>query len=136
MDHALSQLVVTPTRGTNILDLFITNFPSLVTSVSTIPGISDHEIVSVQSAIYSPVLKQIPRRILCYSKANWEAISADLEDLQATFSDINLCYENTETLWATFRDKLISLIDLYIPTRNCRNHRDLPWLTPMLRRKI
>ena len=46
-DNALSQMVTTPTRGSNILDIFVTNRPSLVETCDTIDGISDHEAVLV-----------------------------------------------------------------------------------------
>ena len=44
-DNALSQMVNTPTRGSNILDIFVTNRPALVDTCDTIDGISDHEAV-------------------------------------------------------------------------------------------
>ena len=44
-DQSLSQMVTEPTRSGNILDLFLTTNPTLVNSVSIIPGLSDHNIV-------------------------------------------------------------------------------------------
>ena len=136
MDHSLSQMVHIPTRGRNILDLFITNSPSLITLVDTIPGVSDHEIVTVQSNVRLSVTKQIPRRILCYSKADWDSILHELEDFQSNLNNVDPYHADTESLWTMFRDKLSSLVDQYIPSRNSRRSRDLPWLTPLLRRKI
>jgi len=43
-----SQLVTTPTRGHNILDLFATNIPSLIKHLNIISGVSDHEIIKVK----------------------------------------------------------------------------------------
>jgi len=40
------QTVESPTRGQNILDIFLTNRPSLIVSCKTIDGISDHEVKS------------------------------------------------------------------------------------------
>ena len=56
-DHGLHQLVTFPTRGTNILDLFLTNDPSTVINIEILPGISDHEIVSAVTSIVPRVLK-------------------------------------------------------------------------------
>ena len=50
LDYNLSQLVDFPTRN-NILDVFATNQPSLVTECITIPGISNHEAVIVLSNV-------------------------------------------------------------------------------------
>jgi len=49
----LKQMVDSPTRGDNILDLLLTNRPSLVQSCYVTPGISDHDIIlaSIQSKI-------------------------------------------------------------------------------------
>ena len=44
----LEQMVTSPTRGQNILDLFLTTNPTLVDNVFIIPGLSDHDIVLIQ----------------------------------------------------------------------------------------
>ena len=45
------QLVDFPTREQNILDVFLTNYPSYEYTCQPLPGISDHEIVLVKSAV-------------------------------------------------------------------------------------
>jgi len=45
----INSTVEYPTRGLNILDIFLTNRPSLIISCKTIDGISDHEAVLVKS---------------------------------------------------------------------------------------
>ena len=47
-DCMLEQMVTSPTRGQNILDLFFTTYPTLVDDISVIPGLSDHDIVLAQ----------------------------------------------------------------------------------------
>ena len=42
-DLSVKQLVDFPTRNENILDLFLTNRPSLVNRLEPMPGISDHD---------------------------------------------------------------------------------------------
>ena len=44
----LEQMVTSPMRGQNILDIFFTTFPTLVDDISVIPGLSDHDIVLAQ----------------------------------------------------------------------------------------
>ncbi|CAC5397146.1 unnamed protein product [Mytilus coruscus] len=52
-DNYLEQVVTTPTHYTetsqSILDIFLTNNSSLVNKTEVIPGISDHEIVYIES---------------------------------------------------------------------------------------
>ena len=45
-DHSLTQIVVKPTRNDKTLDLIITNYPSIVDNLETIPpiGEADHDI--------------------------------------------------------------------------------------------
>ena len=45
LNHGFTQMVQSPTRGENILDIFVTNRPSLVNHCDTITGISDHEAI-------------------------------------------------------------------------------------------
>ena len=59
----LTQLQREPTRLDNLLDLFFTNKPTLVKSVTTIPGISDHEIVLADCDIKPIINKRAPRYI-------------------------------------------------------------------------
>ena len=50
----LSQYVSVPTRGSNILDLFITNNPFLVTDIKATESIlSDHKIVKISTSLQS-----------------------------------------------------------------------------------
>ena len=44
-------MVTSPTKDPNILDIFITNRPSLVDACDTIDGTSDHEAVLVVSSV-------------------------------------------------------------------------------------
>ena len=51
VNASLSQMVQTPTRGENTLDLFATNNDTLVTRCDTILGMSDHDCVLVESRL-------------------------------------------------------------------------------------
>ena len=47
----LDQIVDFPTRDNNLLDIFLTNRPSLIQTCKSLPGISDHEIVYMDSDV-------------------------------------------------------------------------------------
>ena len=47
-DFALEQQVKEPTKSTHILDLVLSSQPQLISYVSVIPGMSDHEAVNFQ----------------------------------------------------------------------------------------
>ena len=81
-------MVTEPTRLNNTLDLFFTNLPTLINEV--VPGLSDHDAVIVQSKMQMSLAKQANRKIPLYSKANWQAIRADLQSLENKISDLIL----------------------------------------------
>ena len=62
------QKVVTPTRGDNILDIFMTNRPSLVSQCISQPGLGDHDIVKIKSSVKPRRVVKPPRKIL----PNWK----------------------------------------------------------------
>ena len=70
-DSGMEQLQLKPSRENNILDLFLTNQPSIVKSCNTIPGISDHNIIIVDTDLEN---KSKRREINIFKKANWDQI--------------------------------------------------------------
>ena len=68
------QLVTTPTRGPNILDLYFVSHPDLFTLRQTTPGISDHDSVIVEFYTQIKLAKKSPREIFLCHKANWDII--------------------------------------------------------------
>ena len=73
-DHSLTQIVDKPTRNDKTLDLIITNYPSIVDNLETIPpiGEADLDILSLEITVSLRRCKHKPRQILKYSKANWD----------------------------------------------------------------
>jgi len=72
--HGLSQLVDSPTRKENILDIFATSRHSLVSKCMTIPGISDHEAVLIMSDASAKIQPLGVRKIFQWRKANFDNI--------------------------------------------------------------
>ena len=67
-DNTLQQIVTKPTRNNNILDLFITNRPTLLNRFEIIPGISDHGIVYVDTNIVPHRQRPTKRKIYLWKK--------------------------------------------------------------------
>ena len=75
----LEQVVREPTRINNILDLFFTPNPTLVERSSVVPGISDHDGIPIVITSCKPrIIKQIPRKIYLYHKADLPALKKNL----------------------------------------------------------
>ena len=62
-DLGLEQMVQTPTRESNILDLFLTNCPNLVPRTEVIPGLSDHDAVFMELQLHAQKKRLLRRRI-------------------------------------------------------------------------
>ena len=62
-DHGLVQLITNPTRGKNVLDLFISNNDSVIIKTQAIPGFSDHNAVFFEGNIEVTIKKQIRRMV-------------------------------------------------------------------------
>ena len=82
-DSGMEQLHVQlkPSRENNILDLFLTNQPSLVKSCNTIQGISDQNMIIVDTDLKPRYNKPKRREINIFKKANWDQIKTDIIDL-------------------------------------------------------
>ena len=71
-DHSLQKMVNAPTRDKHVLDIFLTNNPTLVNISNIIPGISDHDTVQININVAPRIVKQKPRTISLYKKVDWE----------------------------------------------------------------
>ena len=130
-DLALTQTNEIPTRGNNILDLFFTNRPSLIKNSTTIPGLSDHDIVLIDSFIRANITKPIPRTISVWKKADINAMRNDTK----TFT--NKILENTtdvEEIWDATNNHLQSILKTHVPTKTCSTKYHQPWITTDLKR--
>ena len=66
----LQQIVNFPTRSNNTLDVVLTNRPSLVKQCVGMPGLSDHDIVFVETSSCALRHKPARRKILLWKHAN------------------------------------------------------------------
>ena len=114
-NNGLDQIVNFPTRRSNILDIFVTNRPTLIESCESVSSISDHECVLTKSLILAQVCPSVKRCIYLWSKADFnyirQFIQSLCEDFVATYSSttpINI-------LWNKFSDICTQCLNL-IPT--------------------
>ncbi|CAC5410760.1 unnamed protein product [Mytilus coruscus] len=114
----LQQIVNTPTRKERILDLILVNNPTTVNKVNTLPplGLSDHDIVYIETDTRLRKVRQHPRKILKYDKANWENIEVDL---QKTLEELTVMNNNNNStineMWDLFKNNITKSIDTNIP---------------------
>ena len=130
-DAGMEQLNTSPTRGQNILDLFLSNNPSLVQHVRVIPGISDHDIVLSDSLIKPLRVNIKPVKSYQYHKGNFTKINFEL----GRFCDDFLKRRNLSVneMWLSYTSKLLGLQEKHIPS-TIRKPKKLPWITVKIRR--
>ena len=87
-----------PTRLTNILNLFITNMPSL----KPLPGISDHEIVFVE-LLTNIELQNSTRTCKLWHKADMDSIHEVITNFNNEFLHCNTDTP-VDALWNKFKD--------------------------------
>ena len=138
-DHNLHQLVLETTRtdkkkGTsNTLDLLITNCPHLVPRVEVIPGLSDHDIPYCEFAINPPRIKQAPRLIPLYDKADLGIMRNDMKDLFKEL-DRDKDHLTTEEIWTRFKDTLTASALANVPLKKARTKTSKSWITAEIRK--
>ena len=92
-----------PTRGNNILDFFATNRPSLVRQIKIIPGMSDHEIVSVELSLLVPLDKPKVHNVYLWNGADFHAINDVIIEFSNTFLSVNSADTPVQELWDSFK---------------------------------
>ena len=130
----LNQMHREPTREDRLLDLFFTNKPNLVKASRTIPGLSDHEIVMVDSDIKAHINTQAPRHIHLWSKADWQKIKDEASAFRLKFLD-NIGNYSVNANYVKFKNFINDIINKHVPTRAMRSPKhNLPWITQKIRR--
>ena len=129
----LTQLQMEPTRGENTLDLFCTNKPGLTKSISTIPGISDHEII-VADSNFNPVHnKKRPYKIYQYNKADWTKIRQSTIKFAEEY--LSKQDENDiDTNWNKFKKHILNTMEQLIPSRLVSQKFAVPWINTEIKR--
>ena len=74
-EHDLLQLVREPTRrDDNILDLVLTNNNKLVSNITVVPGISDHDIVTFDLNTHCQKKRNVKRKVYIRKRADLHGI--------------------------------------------------------------
>jgi len=93
----LEQVVDFPTRDDKTLDIIITNRPSLVSRCECAPGLSDHDIILLDTSIQANRIKPVRRKIHLWKRADQRALrdsasqlATELVAKHSTTADVDL----------------------------------------------
>ena len=121
-----------PTRVNNILDVFCTNRPSLVDRISTVPGLSDHDIVLVDTNILPACQKKdIPMET---GRQKFYVGWPEAIEFTAEFVHANSTNTEVYTLWTTFKQTCIESVNKYVPSKYTSTRFNQPWCNLDVRR--
>ena len=136
-DCDLQQVVLEPTRASNILDVIFTNAPDLVPRVEVIPGLSDHCIVFLEYNVKVDRKKNALRQIYLYRRADWEKIKDEMSQLEKDIENmIASGIENIDEVWEKFKNTLLESMEKHIPKKNTRPRDSYPWITHEIKKMI
>ena len=124
-------MVTEPTREDHILDLMLTNNPSIIKSVHILPGFSDHEVVLSDSNLAPSYARKLPRKIHLFSKANWAEVRQKISDFSATYFN-TMSELDINTKWNTLKKQLNDIMDSCIPTKMTTTRHNVPWINRTL----
>ena len=114
-DVGWEQMVMEPTRGSNTLDLFLTNHPNLVPRTETLPGIADHDTVYMEMLIHPLKKRQPQRSIPTYTEECKEPLKEAVQKISdhiiSTFDEMS----SDEEVWTEMRSSLNQALSDHVP---------------------
>ena len=113
----MEQYVDLPTRQDNILDLFFTNRASLVEKLEIQPGISDHDIVYIESAQQPAKIKPIKRKICLWKMRDIDQLKASAMMMVKRFCSRFTSASSVEVVGNCLKDHLIQIQEDCIPSK-------------------
>ena len=130
----MEQVVDKPTRMENILDLFFTNRPSLVNQVQIKPGISDHEMVCIDSAIRPAKVKPVQRKVYLWRKGDIDQLKASVMLFADEFCEKFNINSPIEAMWASLKSNLLQIQEKCIPSKLTSTKFHQPWINSRIKR--
>lgn len=116
-----------------MLDLILTTDSNLASSITYLPGISDHSILQFNLFTSACTSNKARKQFLDYSKANFEAINNELAGFLDEYP-LDFSERSVEVNWNLFKDKINSLITSFIPCRFIVSNVSSPWVNVKLKR--
>ncbi|XP_030834551.1 uncharacterized protein LOC115921326 [Strongylocentrotus purpuratus] len=113
----LQQMVSFPIRLTNCLDLFLSNRPTLLSKCAALPGISDHDIVLIESSVVSSRNRSVKRKILLWKHANMKDFREDCLAFQQAFTEQFDRSSPVQVMWDNITTTVSHMIEKHVPSK-------------------
>ena len=135
-DTGLRQIVDEPTRGENILDLFLTNCPDLIKSKTITPGLGDHEAVKIDCSMRLTRKKPTPHTIRLWKLADIIHLKRDVLNFAKSFIQDFKTDDDPDTLWDCIQKNLTTAMNAHVPSKTTSRKIHQPWITTLTKRLL
>ena len=137
-EFGLEQMQTNPTRQDNVLDLYFTNIPSLVKSCETIPGISNHDMLVINSDLKPTYNKPKRRKVYIYKRADMNTIkqnSLNMTELSENIINTDVDWPIND-MWEKLKHGIYEVMEKNIPSKLTSNRHNLSWINHKLKQLI
>ena len=114
----------------NILDLVVTSNPSLISTINTVAGMSDHEAILFDISMNPNRKNKPPHKVYNYRSANWKSLKSNCTQLAYQYFFENQMNKNSN--WNFFHKNYTNLIGVSIPSHMTKSKQHLPWITKLI----
>ena len=117
LGNGLEQVVDFPTRYENLLDILLTNRPSLIGRVDRIPGVSDHQGVPASSLVKARYRRSVKHKVCLWNRSNTDSVRDEMVSVSHHFVLDNSIHTPVDQLWTIFKSKCLEILDTLVVSR-------------------
>ena len=127
-EHCLTQVVNIHTRLDKTLDLLFTNVPCPVNRVKGMPpiGKADHDLVYIEYDIKAKRIKQAPRIIYLYNRADMSGLRNHMSRFKESYLAEDHSHMSVNEMWVKFKTGFLEAEERYIPSKMTKTKYRLP----------
>ena len=104
-----------------------TNRPYLIDRCIPLPGISDHDVVLVDSSVLPARKKPVRRKVYLWKRANKQDMEEDLTKFTENFTKDFSTSTPVNMLWNCFKQKCSESIDTFAPSKMTSTRFSQAW---------
>ena len=128
-DVGCQQAVNFPTRVDKTLDIFVTNRPTLINKCSGLPGLSDHDVIIIDTSLVPRTRRPVKRLIYLWSKADLPGMEKELKEYTTKIQNERETSLTVpiNTLWNNFKSTCTTAINNHVPSKFTSTRYSQPW---------
>ena len=132
----LIQMHSESTREKALLDLIFTTNPTLFRNSTSVPGISDHDMVVSDIDTKPIITKQQRRKCFIFSKANWSDLNKAISEIEKPIHDMILDNKTVNEVWIFFKNILMKKVEELIPSKMSGSRPKSPWINREVKKML